>query len=75
MAFQLMETDGYEESWKIGDSQPDKRSVYKQLLKYKYDQWQDEVEDVKIIFKKTEPDVYDWYVHRQAERQFYIKQV
>jgi len=75
MLFQLMETDGVEESWPIGNPQEDKKSAYKLLFCYKNEEWLKGMEDVKFLFKKADVEMYDWWVHFQSKRLFYIKQV
>ena len=73
--FQVFETDGYEEQWPINNLvYKTKKDAYRAMLRCKYDAWASLRENADS-FLRREKDLYDWHVHHQQDRIFYLKQL
>lgn len=73
--FQVFETDGYEEQWPINNIvYKTKKDAYKAMLKYKYERWLSIREDADLFLRKDR-DIYDWSVHHQQDRIFYLRKL
>lgn len=74
MAYQVMETDGWEETWMVCPPVEDKKKAYKAMIEFKSNEWK-KLPEIKELFGKEDPSVYDWYVHHQSDRIFYLQEV